>query len=186
MDDILVVYIQSVHGHREECTDANPNPTRWAPQMVGSYYCYDNPSALNKQMEEYFTAQVDKPMSRDEYQTNFNLLYTVYSIPNIVLPFFGGYFTDLWGARVVNIICASFILCGQVVVAVGAYAQMFPLMIAGRVVFGFGGESLCVSQVCPCLLSRLRSTTDSALPVPRSAVPASDLVLCGSAAPSLL
>jgi hypothetical protein len=28
--------------------------------MIGSYYCYDNPSALNKQMEHYFTVLVKK------------------------------------------------------------------------------------------------------------------------------
>ena len=160
-------------------------------QMVGSYYCYDNPSALNKQMEVYFTAEVDKAhiMTHKQYQTNFNLLYTVYSIPNIVLPFFGGYFTDLWGARTVNIICSSFILCGQLLVALGAHMQLFSIMIAGRVVFGFGGESLCVSQVSPHPsdpTSPLPTRDSRAAPAPRprcyvrldSCVPRSCLRAC--------
>ena len=48
--------------------------------MIGNYYCFDNPAALKTQMEEY--AGID--------ETEFNMLYTVYSIPNIILPFFGG------------------------------------------------------------------------------------------------
>lgn len=143
--------------------------------MIGSYYCFDNPSALNKQLQHYWTSLVssapaatasgeapslaplirfshapqvadDVRMTDEQYTRNFNLLYSVYSIPNVILPFFGGYFTDRWGARVVNILCCSFCLCGQFLVALGCKMQLFWLMLAGRVVFGFGGESLCVSQ----------------------------------------
>ena len=35
-----------------------------------------------------------------QFDTYFSLLYTVYSIPNMVLPFFGGYFVDKLGAPV--------------------------------------------------------------------------------------
>jgi MFS family permease len=119
--------------------------------MVGSYYCFDNPSALNKQLELYFTSLVKEKhqMTHDEWTgawTGLNMLYAIYSAPNILLPFFGGYFTDKYGARVVNIVCSSFILAGQVLVAMGAQAESFYLMLFGRFVFGLGGESLCVSQ----------------------------------------
>ena len=76
----------------------------------------------------------------------FNLLYTVYSIPNVVLPFFGGYFVDKLTARLMNIVFCGCILVGQITLTIGCFLGSFPLMILGRVFFGFGGESLCVGQ----------------------------------------
>ena len=49
--------------------------------IIGSYYAYDIPSALHQQLQDYMP-----PSS--QYETQFNLLYTVYSIPNVVLPLF--------------------------------------------------------------------------------------------------
>jgi hypothetical protein len=42
-------------------------------------HSFDNPAALKTSLEEYVGLS----------ETEYNLLYTVYSIPNIVLPFFG-------------------------------------------------------------------------------------------------
>ncbi len=55
----------------------------------GSYFCYDNPQALNTSIKRKYS------IGSSEY----GLLYTVYSIPNIVLPFFGGIFIDRIGVR---------------------------------------------------------------------------------------
>ena len=55
--------------------------------LIGDYFCYDNPSALQDSLQSEIglsTSQV-------------NWLYTIYSIPNIVLPFFGGLFMDKKG-----------------------------------------------------------------------------------------
>ena len=64
--------------------------------MFGSYYCYDNPSALSTQLQsgKYNLSSLQ-----------FNLLYTVYSTPNMILPLFGGVLVDKIGAeiRYVNI-----------------------------------------------------------------------------------
>ena len=79
-------------------------------------------------------------------QKQFAWLYTVYSIPNTVLPFLGGFFVDKMSARLMNIVFCGCILVGQFIFAVGVFAGSFPIMIAGRVVFGLGGESLCVGQ----------------------------------------
>ena len=80
-----------------------------------------------------------------KFQYLFNLLYTVYSIPNIILPFFGGYFTDKLGARLMNVVFCTCLLIGQIVLTAGVFMGSFPVMLLGRVFFGFGGESLCVS-----------------------------------------
>ncbi len=47
--------------------------------MIGNYYCYDIPAALHTQMYDFF----EKP---SDFEALFALLYTVYSVPNIILP----------------------------------------------------------------------------------------------------
>lgn len=76
----------------------------------------------------------------------FSLLYTVYSIPNVILPFFGGYFIDKWGARLTLLIFAALITAGQAIFAFGLSIKSWPVMLIGRVVYGFGGESLGVGN----------------------------------------
>lgn len=107
--------------------------------MIGNYYCYDNPAALKTQIQ----AQMGDPA---DYETMYSLLYTVYSLPNIILPFFGGYFVDLMGVRLCLLVFAGLILLGQVVFAIGLSAKSWPIMFVGRVIYGFGGESLSVGN----------------------------------------
>lgn len=108
--------------------------------------------AGDEQLEDYFVNVVPKGTSvwkgsieASQYNYFFNLLYAVYSLPNIVLPFFGGYLTDKLSARLMNVVFCICLLTGQVTLTIGAFIGSFPLMILGRVFFGFGGESLCVS-----------------------------------------
>jgi MFS family permease len=107
--------------------------------MIGNYYSYDIPAALNSQMDEY----MGKP---EDFETLFSLLYTVYSVPNVILPFFGGYFVDRLGVRTCLFIFATLITAGQLVFAIGLSAKSWPLMFLGRVLFGFGGENLGVAN----------------------------------------
>lgn len=121
------------------------SPLRWlilvlaCLMMIGNYYCYDNPAALKSQIDDYMGNPGD-------YETMFSLLYTVYSIPNIFLPFFGGYFVDKLGVRICLLVFTSFIAAGQVIFAFGLSIKSWPVMFIGRVVFGFGGESLSVGN----------------------------------------
>lgn len=90
-------------------------------------------------MDEYF----GKP---DDFETLFSLLYTLYAVPNIVLPFFGGYFTDKWGARFCLLMFSSLLTIGQVVFALGLSIKSWPLMYLGRIIFGCGGENMNVAN----------------------------------------
>ncbi|KAI9916067.1 hypothetical protein PsorP6_008468 [Peronosclerospora sorghi] len=109
--------------------------------MIGNYYCFDNPAALKSQLQQHFS---NIPKSR--YEFLFNLLYTLYSIPNILLPFFGGVLVDRYGVRMMLFTFSTAILIGQVIFATGCSLSSFNMMLFGRVVFGFGGESLGVAQ----------------------------------------
>jgi MFS family permease len=72
----------------------------------------------------------------------FNLLYSVYSFPNIVLPFFGGYLVDFIGVRIGICIFSGLVCLGQAIFAFSADIGSYPVALVGRIVFGLGGESL--------------------------------------------
>eukprot|EP01038_Epipyxis_sp_PR26KG_P013849 gene13849-18574_t len=102
-----------------------------------SYYCYDIPAALHSQMKDYFSSSVD-------FETNFSLLYSVYSLPNIFLPFFAGDFINRFGIR---LCLTGFFICvtvGTIIFAVGLANESWGIMLLGRTIFGLGGESLGV------------------------------------------
>lgn len=76
----------------------------------------------------------------------FNLLYAVYSFPNVIIPFIGGTLIDKFGARIVFILTCLFCVLGQFVFSVAGLYNMFLLMLVGRVIFGIGGEVLQGAQ----------------------------------------
>jgi MFS family permease len=78
--------------------------------------------------------------------THFSLLYTVYSIPNMILPLLGGILLDSIGVRMGLIFFCAVLTLGQFLFMLGGYALSYDEMIAGRVVFGMGGESMQVAQ----------------------------------------
>ncbi len=91
--------------------------------MIGSYFCYDGPGALQD--------EITRDMRIDTAQ--FSALYAWYSWPNVILCFFGGFLIDrLFGIRLGAIIFSVFILAGQLVFALGALVNHFWLMNFGR------------------------------------------------------
>lgn len=73
------------------------------------------------------------------------MLYSVYSYPNTVLPIFGGIFLDAIGLRLGIMIFTAILTLGQAIFATGGYYKSLGIMLAGRVVFGLGGESMSVA-----------------------------------------
>lgn len=103
----------------------------------GSYFCYDNPGALQDHFKE------DLKIST----TQFSLIYSIYSWPNVVLCFLGGFLIDrLFGIRLGTVIYMLILLVGQLLFASGGILDAFWLMILGRFIFGIGAESLAVAQ----------------------------------------
>ncbi|KAG0437297.1 hypothetical protein HPB47_017503, partial [Ixodes persulcatus] len=103
----------------------------------GNYFCFDNPGALQTQIENTMVIKTSQ----------FSSLYSWYSWPNTVLCFLGGFLTDrVFGIRMGAIIFSTIIIVGQVVFALGALVNRFWLMQFGRFIFGVGGESLAVAQ----------------------------------------
>ena len=102
----------------------------------GSYFCYDNPAA----MQEVFMEEMS--LSNTQYMS----LYGWYSWPNVIICFFGGILIDrVFGIRLGTIVFSSILTFGQVVFAAGAFFNSYWTLVAGRFLFGIGGESLAVA-----------------------------------------
>lgn len=119
---------------------ARPEPTRayrWivlifvSLAMFGNYYFYDalEPLAKLLQGQLHFTDQ------------NIGLLNSFYSIAPIATVLIGGILIDRIGTRRGMLIFGVICLIGSLMTAFGT---RFPLMAAGRFVFGMGAESLIV------------------------------------------
>lgn len=103
----------------------------------GSYFCYDSPGALQDNFKS------DLNISAKE----FMLLYSIYSWPNVILCFIGGFLIDsVFGIRLGTNIYMGLTLIGQCIFATGGLYDAFWLMMLGRFIFGIGAESLAVAQ----------------------------------------
>ncbi|CAI2364172.1 unnamed protein product [Moneuplotes crassus] len=113
--------------------------------LLGSYFCYDNPNALSDMLQKYVSVG----------DVKYNLLYSVYSYPNVILPLIGGVLIDKIGINFSIVLFSILLVAGQGVFAIAGFvgesgedhvSTAFIIAIIGRVVFGLGGESLNVCQ----------------------------------------
>ena len=107
--------------------------------LFGSYYSYDNPAALHTHLKNYLH-------ETEDYEIYFNRLYSVYSFPNIFLPFFGGSIVDRTGAPLCAVIFSGLLLLGQIIFALGTHLRSWGVMLVGRTIYGLGGENIAVAQ----------------------------------------
>jgi fucose permease len=117
-------------------------PYRWIVLFViclfsiGSYFAYDSVGVVQKQIVQYFGIT----------DGQFGLLYSVYSFPNIILPFFGGFILDYVGLPIGTMITCSLVTIGAFIVAMAPHMDSFWLMLVGRFIFGVGAETSYVAQ----------------------------------------
>jgi MFS family permease len=83
----------------------------------------------------------------DNFEFYFNLLYAVYSFPNIFLPLIGGILITKLGNRIMFLLYGSLIMAGEWIFAYGLQITSINTMLIGRIIFGLGGEGLglCLS-----------------------------------------
>jgi len=73
--------------------------------------------------------------------SKFVLLYSIYSWPNVILCFIGGFLLDsVFGIRLGTVIYMGLTLIGQIIFASGAMIDAFWLMMLGRFVFGYASS----------------------------------------------
>ena len=108
--------------------------------MFGNYYAYDNPSALNLPLQKWM------PLSGPMFNYWLNLCYSVYSIPNIILPLLAGAWIERYGLNKSLIVLSVLNCMGQAIFSIGIGRRSFWITLIGRFVFGLGGECLAVAQ----------------------------------------
>jgi len=118
----------------------NPPPAVWrwsvlvaiSVAMFGNYYVYDSiaPVADLLQKTLGFT------------DTQIGTLNAIYSLPNIVVVLIGGVIVDRFGTRLSTLFFAIICAIGALVTAI---SPSFPVMAAGRLIFGLGAESMIVA-----------------------------------------
>jgi MFS family permease len=85
-------------------------------------------------------------MPYNDYQYLLSTLYSVYSLPNTVLPFLFGSFVDRFGPQRVLLGLSACVCIGQTIFSVGVQTRQIWMMLVGRAIFGVGGESCGVAQ----------------------------------------
>lgn len=76
----------------------------------------------------------------------FNMLYSIYSLPNLVAPILGGILMDKFGARFLVYLSSILVTAGHAIFAFGVSIGSFPIALLGRGIFGCGGDNLDLSQ----------------------------------------
>lgn len=110
----------------------------------GSYWCYDIPGSIETQLILWFN---DGNTDGSYTKASNSLLYSIYSWPNCILAFFGGFLLDkVTGVRRGALLFCGLVALGQLIFSLGCQYKIFWLAFFGRFVFGLGGESLTVAQ----------------------------------------
>ena len=130
-----------------DSTPREKSPLRWLILVLccistfGDYYCFDNPGAVHEHLESQFH------FLGNNFEYYYNLLYSIYSIVNIFIPFIGGNLIKAYGNKNMFIVFALIIVIGQLIVYLGVKKNSIYTMLVGRVIFGLGGDNLNVSQM---------------------------------------
>lgn len=109
----------------------------------GAYYCIDNVSVLHDSLKTHLNT-----LNENNFEYYFSLLYSVYNIPNIILPLIGGILMIKFGMNILFVLIGLFLIIGQFLFALGCSYKTIHLMLVGRVFFGFGGEIINLIQNC--------------------------------------
>eukprot|EP00928_Gymnodinium_smaydae_P062423 TRINITY_DN46291_c0_g1_i1.p1 TRINITY_DN46291_c0_g1~~TRINITY_DN46291_c0_g1_i1.p1 ORF type:complete len:490 (-),score=107.05 TRINITY_DN46291_c0_g1_i1:196-1665(-) len=146
-------------------TDGNRNlrvaaQTRWTillltcGGLLGKFYAFDIPAVLRTELKAEVMPNVslltgsDLEAVDEEFKYYYNLMYSVYAIPNIVLPLLLGAAVDTYGCHTLIVSLGALVVIGAVLVSVGVARASWMLLLFGRVIFGIGGESLQIAQNC--------------------------------------
>jgi len=118
----------------------NPPPAVWrwsvlvaiSVAMFGNYYVYDSIAPVADQLQKLLGFS----------DTQIGTLNAIYSLPNIVVVLIGGVIVDRFGTRLSTLMFAIICSIGAVITAT---SPSFPVMAAGRLIFGLGAESMIVA-----------------------------------------
>ncbi|CAD8202056.1 unnamed protein product [Paramecium pentaurelia] len=104
--------------------------------LLGNNYSFDNPQALQTQIQQQLGISI----------IQFNLLYSVFALPNIFLTILGGMIIDRLGVRFGIFTFTLIVTIGQLIIALGGQFNQYSLMLLGRAIFGVASENLIIAQ----------------------------------------
>ncbi|CAD8118594.1 unnamed protein product [Paramecium sonneborni] len=104
--------------------------------LLGNNYSFDNPQALQTQIQQELEINI----------IQFNLLYSVFALPNIFLTILGGMIIDRLGVRFGIFTFTLIVTIGQLIIALGGKFNEYSLMLLGRAIFGVASENLIIAQ----------------------------------------
>ncbi|EPZ32650.1 Major facilitator superfamily, general substrate transporter domain-containing protein [Rozella allomycis CSF55] len=108
--------------------------------LPGVYYAYDIPASL------YAVLQNELGSNDEEYEYQMQLMYALYSFPNIILPVGVGAVMDRLGTPKSITVVFFFVILGQILTSLGVANKSFYIILTGRTIFGIGGESVNIVQ----------------------------------------
>jgi MFS family permease len=112
---------------------------RWAVLLImgivvfGAYYAFDALSPIASYIIK------DMRITRAQY----GLLFSYYSLPNLIMVLVGGILLDRIGIRKAGNLFTTLCAIGVLLTAAG---PSFPIMLLGRFIFGLGAESLLITK----------------------------------------
>eukprot|EP00347_Sterkiella_histriomuscorum_P013366 403364988 len=98
--------------------------------MAANYYCLYSLNSVQLEIQKYF--QID--------YVEYNLLTSIYGIPNVILCFISGNVIHLIGLRASNFIFFFMILIGQIIVSISPIYTSYSIALIGRLIVGVGSE----------------------------------------------
>ena len=100
--------------------------------MFGNYYAYDAVAPVADLLQRQLGFS----------DTQIGTLNAIYSFPNILMVLIGGIIVDRYGTALSTLLFAIVCAIGAFVTAL---SPLFPVMAAGRLLFGLGAESMIVA-----------------------------------------
>ena len=105
-----------------------------ATANINNFFAYHAPGAIAQSLQSTYHLST----------SSFGLLFTLYSLPNIILVFIGGILIDRYGPAYTSLVFNFCMLAGMVVFAMAPADSPMVCFVIGRLLLGFG-ESLCAS-----------------------------------------
>lgn len=104
---------------------------------INNFFSYHAPDAIGSSVEKYYNLDA----------SGFALLFTVYSMPNVVLVFFGGMMVDRFGLIKTTLAFNECMLSGMLIFAVAppSSSYCFCLLLLSHFLLGVGDECLCAA-----------------------------------------
>jgi len=104
--------------------------------VFGVYYAYDSVVPI----ADFIISEMG--VTRAQY----GLLFSYYSLPNLLMVLLGGILLDRVGIRKAGMLFVALCVVGVLMTAFGG-SNSFQMMLWGRLLYGIGAESLSVTQI---------------------------------------